>query len=286
VLNESMQPLSPHYLAALLVALTLAGCASQPPQRAARDISADEIINPDRGTRGNPPVYEVMGQRYYVLDSSSGYRENGMASWYGPDFHGRPTSSGEPYDMHEMTAAHKTLPIPTWVEVTNLRNGRSVIVKVNDRGPFVEGRIIDMSYAAAQSLDMVRAGTAPVEVRALGEPAAAPRIISARVVSEPAPRRFAIISEAAAATPDENDRPMRQVFAQVGAFSDRDNAMRMVNTLEAGGLDSAFVLTETASASVLHRVRIGPLASIDAYDELVELLAALGLTDSRLIVEP
>ncbi|HEY5623009.1 MAG TPA: septal ring lytic transglycosylase RlpA family protein [Gammaproteobacteria bacterium] len=227
-----------------------------------------------------------MGQRYYVLDSSSGYRENGTASWYGSDFHGRPTSSGEPYDMYEMTAAHKSLPIPTWVEVTNLRNGRSVIVKVNDRGPFVDDRIIDMSYAAAQSLDMVRAGTVPVEVRALGEPAAAPRIISAQAVPEPAPRRFAIISEAAAATPGENDRPMRQVFAQVGAFGDRDNAVRMVTTLEAGGLDSAFVLTESADTGVLHRVRIGPLASVDAYDELVELLAALGLTDSRLIVEP
>ena len=286
MLKESTHRRVPRAVVGLIIASTLAGCGSQPTQRTGRIPSGDAIINPDRGTRGNPPVYEVMGQRYYVLDTSSGYHENGMASWYGSDFHGRPTSSGEPYDMYAMTAAHKTLPIPTWVEVTNLRNGRSVIVKVNDRGPFVDGRIIDMSYAAAQSLGMVRAGTAPVAVRALGEPAAAPRIISAQVVSEPSPNRFAIISEAAAATPGANDRPLRQVFAQVGAFGDRENAMQMIAKLEAGGLDSAFVLTETGSMGVLHRVRIGPLASVDAYDELVELLAAIGLSDSRLVGEP
>lgn len=278
-----------------LALILLAGCGSQPLKeeatvRTAEPIPAtDEIINPQRSRRGNPPVYEVMGQRYYVMNSSVGYRESGTASWYGPDFHGRPTSSGEIYDMHAMTAAHKTLPIPTWVEVTNQRNGRSVIVKVNDRGPFVDGRIIDMSFAAAEALDMVRAGTTPVFVRALGEPVAAPTIISARAVSspEPKPSRFSIISEAAAATPGIDDAPMQNIYAQVGAFSQHENAMKVMGTLRAGGLNAAFVLSNTGGPSgSLHRVRIGPLASIAAYDELLEKLASLGLTDSRLVFEP
>ncbi len=274
-------------VAGAFVVLILTGCGSKPVQPTTSTPATEAIINPDRSSRGNPPVYEVMGQRYYVLDSSAGYREQGMASWYGSDFHGRPTSSGEPYDMHGMTAAHRTLPIPTWVEVTNLRNGRSVIVRINDRGPFVDGRIIDMSYAGAEALGMVRAGTAPVEVRALGEPAAAPRIISAQAVSAPGSesRRFALISEAAAATPGSGDLPMRQIFAQVGAFSDRGNATRLVSTLEAGGLESAFVLFASSDSDELHRVRIGPLSSIAAYDELIERLAALGHTESRLVVE-
>jgi rare lipoprotein A len=122
--------------------LLLAGCSGT-PSRAPVDSSA--IINPERGSRGNPPSYEVFGQRYFVMNSSEGYREHGIASWYGRDFHGRPTSSGEIYDMNLLTAAHKTLPLPTWVEVTNVSNGRRVIVKVNDRGPFVGDRIIDLS---------------------------------------------------------------------------------------------------------------------------------------------
>ena len=117
---------------------------------------------------GNPPFYEVFGKRYYVLSSSVDYVERGVASWYGPGFHEVRTSTGEPYDMYGMTAAHKTLPLPAYVRVTNLQNGRSVVVRVNDRGPFVGNRIIDLSYTAAAKLDMLRNGTAMVEVRAVG----------------------------------------------------------------------------------------------------------------------
>ena len=113
-----------------------------------------------RAEGGNPRSYDEFGKRYYVLASSAGYRERGVASWYGHPFHGRQTSSGERYDMNEMTAAHTTLPLPTWVEVTNLDNGKRIIVKVNDRGPFVDKRLIDLSRAAASALDIVRAGTA------------------------------------------------------------------------------------------------------------------------------
>ncbi len=120
---------------------------------------------------GNPPEYEVSGRTYHVMTTSEGYEAEGLASWYGSKFQGRRTSSGEPYDMYGMTAAHRTLPLPTYVEVTNLDNDRSVIVRVNDRGPFHDGRIIDLSYVAARKLGIVGVGTARVRVRAL-EPAA------------------------------------------------------------------------------------------------------------------
>jgi rare lipoprotein A len=120
-----------------------------------------------RSRTGNPPFYEVFGKRYYVLSSSVAYVERGVASWYGPGFHKVRTSTGEVYDMYGMTAAHKTLPLPAYVRVTNLQNGRSVLVRVNDRGPFVGNRIIDLSYTAASRLDMLRNGTAMVEVRAI-----------------------------------------------------------------------------------------------------------------------
>ena len=120
---------------------------------------------------GNPDTYEIEGVTYRVLDTSAGYREEGLASWYGGYFHGRRTSSGDTYDMYRMTAAHKSLPLPTYVRVTHLANGRSVVVRVNDRGPFVQDRIIDLSFAAASKLGMAAIGTARVEVVALNPPA-------------------------------------------------------------------------------------------------------------------
>src|SRR5277367_2499542 len=173
---------------ALLAAgtLTLGGCSlgarRAAPSRAALPPAAAATpappANPDgipdavprqepRSAHGNPPFYDVMGQRYFVLAAADGYTERGVASWYGPTFHGGSTSSGEQYDMYGMTAAHKTLPLPTYVRVTNLRNGKSCVVRINDRGPFVANRLIDLSYTAAAKLDMLREGTTLVEVRAL-----------------------------------------------------------------------------------------------------------------------
>ena len=141
-----------------------------------------------RGTRGNPPFYEVFGKRYYVMACSEGWVERGTASWYGPGFHAASTSLGEPYDMYAMTAAHKTLPLPAYAEVTNLRNGRKVVVRINDRGPFVGDRIIDLSYTAAAKLDMLLQGTAPVEVRVITPGDRAPRLRAPRLRSR-CPRR-------------------------------------------------------------------------------------------------
>jgi rare lipoprotein A (peptidoglycan hydrolase) len=176
---------------ATAIAVILTGCFSAPRPRSPAAVPAPAAgpsaaqapplqTVPDavpryepRSLYGNPPFYDVFGKRYFVLSSSADYIERGVASWYGPGFHKVRTSTGEIYDMYGMTAAHKTLPLPAYVRVTNLENGRSVVVRVNDRGPFVGNRIIDLSYTAAAKLDMLRNGTAMVEVRSVG-PASPP----------------------------------------------------------------------------------------------------------------
>jgi rare lipoprotein A len=150
---------------------------------AARDIPDAVPRYEPRSPYGNPPFYDVFGKRYFVLSSSADYLERGVASWYGPGFHKVRTSTGEIYDMYAMTAAHKTLPLPAYVRVTNLQNGRSVVVRVNDRGPFVGNRIIDLSYTAAAKLDMLREGTAMVEVRSVGPTSPAADAVAGVLVS-------------------------------------------------------------------------------------------------------
>jgi rare lipoprotein A len=167
-------------LAGALALLALAGCTREPlrptPPAAPVTPPAAPVTPPagegapgeePRARSGNPPFYDVEGRRYVVMASAAGYIEEGVASWYGSDFHGGRTATGETYDMNALTGAHPTLPLPTWVRVTNLDNGKSVVVRLNDRGPFAKGRIIDLSRAAAEQLDMVQSGTARVEVRSL-----------------------------------------------------------------------------------------------------------------------
>src|SRR5690606_1564316 len=161
------------YWVALGAILLLAACASNPdgaPPPGSLDLDDIEEVAPrlePRSRFGNPDSYTVFGKTYHVMDSATGYHERGIASWYGTKFHGRRTSSGEDYDMYKMTAAHKTLPLPTYVRVTNLDNGKSAIVRVNDRGPFHDNRIIDLSYAAAIKLGVNKTGTAHVDVVAI-----------------------------------------------------------------------------------------------------------------------
>jgi rare lipoprotein A len=150
------------------------GCSSGPAKDSAPGGAPDLAGIPDavpkvepKSKYGNPESYVVFGKRYYTKASSKGHVERGLASWYGKKFHGRRTSSGERYDMHAMTAAHKTLPLPTYARVTNVQDGRSVVVKINDRGPFHGKRVIDLSYSAARKLGVVAKGTAMVEVRAI-----------------------------------------------------------------------------------------------------------------------
>jgi rare lipoprotein A len=214
---------------------------------------------PAPGT-GNPPFYEVFGERYFVLPSSEGYREQGTASWYGKQFHGRRTSSGEVYDMYKLTAAHKTLPLPSLVRVTNLDSGRSIVVTVNDRGPFVKGRIIDLSFEAAKQLDIVKAGTGRVEVVTVGD-------------------RADFGSGATAAT------PAKRLFMQVGAFGEEGNAARLKARLESNGVNNVAIRYDDEVSPALYRVRIGPIDGSAEYDALASRMATLQITDPRLVTE-
>ncbi|MGQ0428663.1 MAG: septal ring lytic transglycosylase RlpA family protein [Gammaproteobacteria bacterium] len=238
---------------ALLALAALAACSAQPPRPEA---PRDE----PRAKSGNPPFYEVAGRRYVVLESAAGYVERGVASWYGPDFHGRRTATGETYDMHAMTGAHPTLPLPTWVRVTNLENGRSVDLRLNDRGPFAKNRIIDLSRAAAEKLGMIGSGTALVEVQSLAGGA------------PPAP---------AAAPP----APAARFFAQAGAFADEDNARRLAARLADAGVTGVEVTEARVDGRRLFRVRAGPVGSVAGFDALVERLRAAGVESPRLALQ-
>jgi rare lipoprotein A len=224
-------------------------------------------------------VYEVLGKTYTVMPSGSGYKERGVASWYGKKFHGRLTSNREPYNMYAMTAAHKTLPLPTYVKVRNLRNNRTVVVRVNDRGPFVHNRVIDLSYAAAVKLDMVRDGTSLVEVTAItfDDP---PGDRPVRVV-EPARPPAPVTTPAS--TPEQKNQELNEIYVQVGAFGDRTNAERRQSALISGGIGDVFVFADEAASPPLYRVRIGPIAGVDDYDALVTRLETLGISDPYLV---
>ena len=265
-----------------VVVLMLAGCGLNalkdgPPRSGSAAIPRlppDAVPRPEPRSRyGNPPVYEVFGKRYSVMDSSAGYAERGVASWYGKKFHGEMTSSQERYDMYAMTAAHKSLPLPTYVRVRNLSNNKSVVVRVNDRGPFVHNRIIDLSYSAALKLDMVKSGTSLVEVEAINFDAPpGDRPTRATTAAPPEPE------------PAQAERSNR-VFAQVGAFGDRENADRRLALIRAGGIGTAFVLEDVAVSPTLYRVRIGPIVSVEQFDLLVAELGKMGITEPYLVTE-
>jgi rare lipoprotein A len=214
-----------------------------------------------RSRSGNPPIYSVLGRRYTLLPTPDGYVERGVASWYGPGFHGVSTSMGEPYDMYAMTAAHKTLPIPCYARVTNLVNGRSVVVRINDRGPFVANRLIDLSYSAAAKLDMLRNGTAMVEVR---------------VITPDSPQNQALTRA--------TETPPPTLYVQAGAFALPANAKGLLLRLQQAGLTNVFVLPPLPG-SRLYRVRVGPVSSVAEFDALAARLATLGVPDARLALD-
>lgn len=190
--------------------------------------------------------YTVFGKNYVPVASRQPYKERGMASWYGKKFHGQKTSSGEVYDMYKMSAAHKTLPIPSYARVTNVKNGRSVVVRINDRGPFHSDRIIDLSYAAAYKLGYIAAGSAMVEVESV---------------------------EAAQASEIKNNIEEKTTYIQVGAFSSRGNAEdyreRVARQL-AWLTDGVQVL----SIGNLWRLHVGPYAGSDAARPIAERIEA------------
>ena len=261
-----------------LVVLLLSGitaCSTAPQKYATPSRSQAELVKiPDavpkvepRSKLGNMRTYEVFGKRYYVLDSSDGFTQKGIASWYGPKFHGKKTSNWETYDMYAMTAAHKTLPLPSYLEVKNLENSRKIIVRVNDRGPFHDNRVVDLSYTAAIKLGMIAEGTALVEIRAIN-----PR--THRGGGSPVKTR-----------PGKPGKTgVLDFYIQVGVFSDFTNAERIKDKLQE--LNTPINVEATMlDSGVAFRVKIGPLNNIEVADDIVSRLGLFDIHDHRILLE-
>ncbi len=252
--SKKWQPL----LAAGAVMLIISGCSHRAPfeekdgpPKLKKDISAIQDATPKHEPRaryGNHSPYEVFGKTYHVMPSSKNYKEQGVASWYGEKFSSRPTSSMEPYDPYLMTAAHKSLPLPTYVRVTNLDNQRSVIVRVNDRGPFHDNRIIDLSSAAAIKLGYANKGTADVLVE----------VINPDQFQQHQP--VVTVPDHSAAVADTGASPL-QLFLQVGAFKKLDSAQRLHDQLKVILSSNIEIRREHKGDMILHRVYAGPFAS-------------------------
>ncbi len=247
---------------------------------------------------GNPASYVVGGRRYYTLTSSKGYKERGTASWYGTKFHGYRTSSGDVYDMYLMTAAHKTLPLPTYARVTNLDNGRAVIVKVNDRGPFHSNRLIDLSYAAASKLDLLHNGTGRVEVEALdAQPVKPAQVQAAAVVQESKPKYAAATAPARAAATQPRAKAAATasaksaapkggaLYLQLGAFRDRANAQRLQSNLASSNFEGVSISEGTSDQHPVYRVRIGPLADVQTAETLSRMLHDQGIASPHIVTD-
>jgi len=233
-------------LAALLMAavlITAAGCGkSYVPTSGDRSPSSGRASS-GTGQAGPAPKgtfkpYTVGGKRYYPLSSSDGYEQEGIASWYGRDFHGKKTANGEIYDMYAMTCAHKVLPMNTYVRITNLDNGKVETLRVNDRGPFVGTRIVDLSYAGAKALDVVGPGTAHVRLEAVG------------VAGSPEPHVAQAIANA-------------DYYVQVGSFTVADNAERLLATLRSAGYGGSRVERVQLSGRDYWRVQAGVFHGMD-----------------------
>ena len=281
------------FTSTVLSMVLLTGCSSLSTQDTDgapdKQVDIDQIPNAKPRTEalskyGNPDSYVVFGKRYYVHKNTEDYTEKGVASWYGTKFHGRKTSSGEPYDMYAMTAAHKSLPIPSYVKVSNLDNGKSIVVRVNDRGPFVDNRIIDLSYVAAQKLEMTTKGTANVKV------------------SMVKPDQYNVNHIVQKSTESALNRQPKNLYVQLGAFSQRNFAENLVIKLQQDVQLAAALkqlkqrahLTDVApSFSVkqsqnnsgntnsgdLYRVRLGPFRSREITEEMEIILSQQGYAD-------
>ena len=230
--------------------LIISGCATAPEE--------------DSYTPGTKP-YKVLGKWYQPRSNSYGFRQTGLASWYGTDFHGKKTANGEIYDMYAMTAAHKTLPFNTYVSINNLENGRKTRVRINDRGPFVRGRIIDLSYTAADRLGIVGPGTARVEIIALG-------MASGSDSPKKDPKSF-----------DPVDYQKGNFTFQVGAFLDRQNAERLEAKL-AKVYDHAHIATYQSGDKTYYRVRVGKFKDLKKAIEYEKKLISDGY-DPMIVAE-
>ncbi|WP_078084352.1 septal ring lytic transglycosylase RlpA family protein [Microbulbifer mangrovi] len=244
------------------------------------DMLATPEVTPVRepiGVAGNKSPYVVNGVKYRVLKGVKGYNERGHASWYGTKFHGRKTANGEVYNMYALSAAHKTLPLPSYAKVTNLDNGRSIIVRVNDRGPFVPGRIIDLSYTAAQKLGYIDKGVARVEVVAL-DPESLPSATESLAVEKDAAARKGLPQDASFKLPENT-------FLQVGAYSSASQAEEIRGQLAAAFGYPVSVSPINRDGKMLYRVRIGPIAQQRALAALRESVEQENLGQPQVVVD-
>ena len=252
-----------------------AGCATHKPQGEPGPYSGT-ILSPagqpqlpsktEKRTPGHAKPYKIAGKTYRPIASSEGFIQTGKASWYGKKFHGRKTSNGETYNMYAMTAAHKTLPLGTWVMVENLLNKKNIIVRVNDRGPFVTGRIIDLSYTAAQKMDIVGPGTAPVRVTALGQASHDPNTSNVPVTYTPMNYLYGNFT------------------VQVGAFNDKNNAERLRTKL-GKQYSNAHIVTYTDDRGIFYRVRVGKFSTLDSAERFGDQLRGEGTQSTFTVAE-
>ncbi|MDX1634764.1 MAG: septal ring lytic transglycosylase RlpA family protein [Marinobacter sp.] len=287
--NAARQPL----LLALAATLVLAGCASAPPEPSSRysikqdrapsgNFDASDLADatpryePPRKA-GNKSPYTVWGRSYQVMASADGYVERGIASWYGEKFHGHKTSNGEIFDMYAMTAAHKSLPLPSYARVTNLDNGRSVIVRVNDRGPFHGDRLIDLSYAAAKKLGYQSRGTARVEVAAITVRQDGSMSLAGRPFGEgdgrPAP--------VALPEPDGGEA----LFVQLGSFSMQDSAAGLSDRARDHASRQVRIRRVDTAGGAFHRVQVGPFQSPDEARTEQQMLEARGFRQATVLTD-
>lgn len=252
-----MKQIQRHLL--LMLALLLSACSAPSYKVRVIDTPGQPELKPTQ------KAYEVNGERYQPIPSAAGFIEQGVASWYGKDFHGRKTSNGETYDMYAMTAAHKTLPMNVSLKVTNLDNGRSTVVRVNDRGPFVKSRILDLSYAAANELGVVGPGTAPVRIEALG-----------------------YRDEAhGSATPHYRQPVSYEVgpfMVQVGAFTIKDNAYRLADKLKVQ-YGQASVAEGLVNGQLFYRVRVGLYNAMPLAVEALARIAASSYPNGFIVAQ-
>ncbi len=239
----------------IVLSIVLTGCYSERVEQALIE-TRDAVPRYEPYSKyGNDP-YRVFGKTYVPLKSAQGFEQRGIASWYGKKFHGKPTSIGETYNMYAMTAAHKTLPLPSYVTVINLDNNKRVTVRVNDRGPFVGDRIIDLSYAAASKLDLVRPGTGPVLIRAV-----------------------------APGGTGHPSLPQREHYLAAGTFSSKDNALKLRKVLRRAGFDNTNVKRKKTSGRTYYQVRIGPIEMTSEIDRLIREVGRNLSEEPRLITE-
>ncbi len=265
----------------------MVSCATHKHDTAPTAIPSSKAQLPDGagGMHKTGKPYRIAGRWYTPLENEGRYDQTGIASWYGKKFHGLRTANGEIYDMHALSAAHKTLPLPTLMRVTNLENGRSITVRVNDRGPFVKDRLIDLSYAAATALGYAKQGTAHVRVQSLQiAPSSQQQTLAmgAKLKAADQPNSITVSS------PDKLSAPATaatgKIFVQLGAFGSKDNASRLQNKLKTS-FPAAHTVTIQRAKKTLYRVRIGPFEDMIRIEQTVLSLQQKGFGKPMVIIK-